>query len=214
MSLLVLQLHSLHPSPVHKCLKINLGTLSEPKSQSLIFHTPINLIQAFHLISKYIKLDNADIMETYSCLAIHSLSKLPWDKLSSSIQKGQMFGLEIESNNGGLVNEDFRSSGLLYILFGSILQLLCSLVDQNDLEEGSSGLDNSNIYFKFTSLVSNLLFCCFSHKECNHVDISRYLKHKSLVILIFFSHLSIYHMQVQKSCISLLLGIISSFSQM
>lgn len=166
-------------------LVLQLGTPSQPKSQSSIFHTSINFIQAFHLISKYIKLGHADVMDVYTCLAIHSLSKIPWDKLSSSTLKGWKFDLEIKSNNDGLVHDDIKSSGLLYILFGSILQLLCSLVDQNNLEEGSGSLDDSNMYFKFTSLVSNLLSCCFSHKECNHVEISQYLKHKTLVILIF-----------------------------
>lgn len=138
--------------------------------------------QILRNVLKCLKLENDELVGVFMNLTISSLIKVPWD-LFSSIHISQSFTVEDTSGKVDLLDRRNGLSEVNGVLLGTVLQLFCSLVDQNDTEdEGGGSLGELAINSKFIYLVPQLLSSCFScclrHKDRG---LSQYLSHKMLV---------------------------------
>jgi len=137
--------------------------------------------QILRNILKSLKPGNGDHECVFMDLVISSLIKMPWNLFSGV--SSQTVTVQVNSGKADLLDGRNSLPGIKGILLGSVLQLLCSLVEQNDPEdEGDGPLEELAICSKFINLVPQLFSCYFS-KCLGHKDkgLSRYLRYKMLV---------------------------------
>ncbi|OMP02125.1 hypothetical protein COLO4_11329 [Corchorus olitorius] len=147
--------------------------LFKPRFQNASLFTVAGITRILRNILKFLKEKCDDELVQVFFKSIHlCILNLPWDSMD-----------DIFGGNGGEEDE-------LRILFlGNFLQFLCSLVDQFSFVEGlDDSLDKHVILSKIINLVPKLLLWCLGKKgECVNTCISRYFRHKLLVLMIRLS---------------------------
>lgn len=140
------------------------------------------LVQVLHKILKSLKNNHGELAEEYLQSFSHSLPNVSWDLLHEN-HVARCTGTWMIHSKDLSLHQEVGSPGQKEIFLGTLLQLFCSLVDPNGLEEISgSSFDGLPFLTEIIDLVPNLLCWCLS----NHVNyklncISRYLRHKMLV---------------------------------
>ncbi|OMO56777.1 hypothetical protein CCACVL1_26292 [Corchorus capsularis] len=147
--------------------------LFKPRLQNASLFTVAGITRILRNILKFLKEECDDDLVQVFFNSIHfCILNLPWDSMD-----------DIFGGNGGEEDE-------MRILFlGNFLQFLCSLVEQFSFVEGLDDcLDKHVILSKIVNLVPKLLLWCLGKKgECVNTCISRYFRHKLLVLMIRLS---------------------------
>lgn len=163
-------------------------TLSQSRLQGATWLTVGSLFQVLQKILKRLKHEHDDLHELYMRIAVSALMKMPWDLLGEIHARDPVTKEECSCKDNVLnVKNSFAYSKDIFL--GSLLQLMCSLVGQNNPNEIEDGLlKDIAVYSKFTSLVPKLLSFCFSeHLRCANICLSQYLRHKALMLMIRLS---------------------------
>ncbi|KAF8406367.1 hypothetical protein HHK36_008454 [Tetracentron sinense] len=147
------------------------------------------LIRVLRNILKYLKQEcDGELVEVYMHSISYCISYVPWD-LFNEIHVGQNAEARIRSTGDALLLGSIDPLESRFVFLGNLLQFFCSLVEQSDLVEiGGGSLDDHTVLSKITSLIPKLLQCCF-HKQGDYIStcISRYLRHKILMLMIRLS---------------------------
>ncbi|XP_020095459.1 uncharacterized protein LOC109715072 isoform X3 [Ananas comosus] len=168
--------------------------LLQLRRANLSWQMVAGLLRLLRNILKFLKLDNNELLEKYIDLATPFVQNMPWDCLSK---------INVGEKNNGL-------SGLEAILPGTLLQLFCSLVGQNDLEGVENDLlERQDLFCKLCDLVPKLLSYFCNQLEADNKLISQYLRHKMLMLMIRLSFL----MQWQSSQLALWLQLLKQHFQ-
>uniref|UniRef100_A0A1D1ZB79 Protein Lines n=1 Tax=Anthurium amnicola TaxID=1678845 RepID=A0A1D1ZB79_9ARAE len=119
-------------SPTTECSDVDAQFVALLLSRLRSSHGLISadLIHVLQTIWKSLKNEDGDLAQSYLHLAVFSLLKMPWDLLSN-ICPAQTGGSCITQNVVGGKFGIVESNG---VFFGAVLQLLCSLVEPNNLE--------------------------------------------------------------------------------
>ncbi|KAL5984860.1 hypothetical protein ACLOJK_038696 [Asimina triloba] len=148
------------------------------------------LVQVLRNILKSLKQDYVEFLGAY----LHSFGSFPstlWDLLHE-IFVGQNDSLQMCSNEI-LPIENNCAPQSKYLFLGALLQLFCSMVDQNVLEEAPERpFDELPFLAKIIKLVPLLSRWCFTeHADHEGNQISRYLRHKILLYMdeLHYDHL-------------------------
>ncbi|XP_042508358.1 uncharacterized protein LOC122084296 isoform X3 [Macadamia integrifolia] len=142
------------------------------------WHTVAGLLRVLRNIMKYLKQSNdGDLLEVY----MHSISNVCWELLSE-IHVGQTSEVQISSAGIALPPRNVCSPESRFLFLGGLLQLFCSLVEQNGLVEAKG------VLYKIFCLVPRLLNWCFYKQEIfNNARIYQYMRHKMLMLMIRLS---------------------------
>ncbi|XP_021300896.1 uncharacterized protein LOC110429272 [Herrania umbratica] len=144
--------------------------LLKPKLKNAGLLTVAGIIRILRNILKFLKEDCDDeLVQVFLNLICFCILNVPWDSMD-----------EIFGGNGGEEDE------LRIVFLGNFIQFLCSLVEQFSFVEGlDDSLDKHVILLKFINLMPKLLYWCLGKKgECVNTCISRYFRHKLLVLMI------------------------------
>ncbi|XP_039116915.1 uncharacterized protein LOC120252816 isoform X1 [Dioscorea cayenensis subsp. rotundata] len=163
-------------------------TLSQSRLLGATWVTVGSLFQVLQKILKSLKQDHDDLHELYVHIAVSALLKMPWDLLGG-IHARDPVTKEVCSCKDNVLNIKNSCAYSKDIVLGSLFQLMCSLVGQNNSDEIEDGLlKDITIYSKVTNLVPKLLSFCFSeHLRCANNCLSQYLRHKALMLMIRLS---------------------------
>ncbi|XP_078430559.1 uncharacterized protein LOC144702403 isoform X2 [Wolffia australiana] len=161
----------------------NLAAVLKSAHKKTDWRAPTLLMETLKLIHKSLNFENSDLSEANLRYNISSLLNFPWYFLYSKSDVQTKVPLVASS----MSNDELHNPPSHGLFLGATLQLLCSLVEKTDVEAESSPLDDSSIYSKVTTLVSDLLDYFFS--DCCSFDacLCRYLRHKSLALMIRLS---------------------------
>ncbi|KAK1268864.1 hypothetical protein QJS04_geneDACA006547 [Acorus gramineus] len=149
--------------------------LLRPRLISTKFFMLTSLLQVLRNVLKSLKREDSDHIDVYMYHGVSSLSKLPWNLLNQ---------ICTDQTNGGV--DSAESKG---VFLGTLLQLICSLVEQNIVKEDmGSSFHDFPLLAKVIDLIPELLSCCFTgHVDHNRTCVSQYLRHKSLMLMIRLS---------------------------
>ncbi|XBJ01501.1 hypothetical protein VPH35_021137 [Triticum aestivum] len=154
------------------------------------------LFRVLHIILKLLKLNDSELKDDFICLSIHHIQKLHWDP-GYRLNAGKVVSI---------VTDDRRSltkdSAQFGIVSGSLLQLLCSLVEQSDTED----TDLRDIFVELADVIPRLATFLQEQQDIPK-SLSQYSKHKILVV---FIHSAIFSYEVETICNQVL--IIIAFS--
>ncbi|XP_043711668.1 uncharacterized protein LOC122660427 isoform X2 [Telopea speciosissima] len=142
------------------------------------WHTVAGLFRVLRNIMKYLKQNNdGDLLKIY----MDSISNVCWELLSE-IHVGQTNEVQINSTGVALLHRNVCSPESRFLFLGGLLQLFCSLVEQNDLVESKGVLD------KIVCLVPKLLNLCFYKQgDFNNSRFHQYMRHKMLMLMVRLS---------------------------
>ncbi|XP_020592087.1 uncharacterized protein LOC110032709 isoform X2 [Phalaenopsis equestris] len=147
----------------------------------------LHLFQTLRNILKSLKHDFVELEEVFIQCAVSSLIKMPWDMLFEVFNccyRSQISFQRVDES-------DIRSSyiAMKNLLFGTILQLYCSIIEVYDFEaDGTSPFKEFSVYSKFSDLLPKLLSCCFINYLGNSREsLFEYLRHKLLITMIRLS---------------------------
>ncbi|XP_027346543.1 uncharacterized protein LOC113858215 isoform X2 [Abrus precatorius] len=144
------------------------------------------IVRVLRVICKYLKEDCDDgLVKVYYDSINSCLLKMPWDLLD------QYWSCDIRgTNNSSSVNQFYRNNfGVMEPgkkFLGTFLQLLCSLVDRNDLVKTDCDSANKHpLFVTVVDLIPRLAKWCHSKQEDSaETHIIHYLKHKFLILMI------------------------------
>ncbi|KAJ4967529.1 hypothetical protein NE237_019378 [Protea cynaroides] len=142
------------------------------------WHTVAGLFRVLRKIMKYLKQNSdGDLLEVY----IHSISNVRWE-LWNETHVGWTSEVEISSTGVALLPRNICSPECRFLFLGGLLQLFCSLVEQNGLVEAKGVLD------KIFCLVPKILnWCFYKQGDFNDIRVYQYLRHKMLMLMIRLS---------------------------
>ncbi|XP_028764021.1 uncharacterized protein LOC114722220 isoform X2 [Neltuma alba] len=148
--------------------------------------TVAGINQVLRAVFKYLREDYDDeLVKMYYDSVSSCLSKVPWDLLH------QFQGCLIDGSKKSFymdpLNVDNFSAMEPRIKFlGTFLQLLCSLVDQNDfVETGGASVIEHQLLVTVVNLVPRLLeWCLIKRGDSAESCIIQYFKHKLLILMI------------------------------
>ncbi|XWS41967.1 hypothetical protein CRYUN_Cryun17cG0127800 [Craigia yunnanensis] len=152
---------------------LSLVVLFKPKLENAGLFTVAGIIRILRNILKFLKEECDDeLVQVFLNSISFCILNVPWDSMD------EIFGV-----NGGEEDE------LRTVFLGNFIQFLCSLVEQFNFVEGLDvSLDKHVILSKIIDLVPKLLYWCLGKKgECVNMGISRYFRHKLLVLMIRLS---------------------------
>ncbi|KAJ1436533.1 Protein Line, C-terminal [Sesbania bispinosa] len=154
--------------------------------------TVAGITRVLRVICKHLKVDYDDgLVKVYYDLVNSCLLKMPWDFLDEywsggigSMKKGSSM------NQLNLNNFSAMEPGIKFI--GTFLQLLCSLVDQNEVvETRCNSVYKHPLFVTVSNLIPRLVKWCLSKQEdSTGTHIVHYLKHKLLILMIRLGSLS------------------------
>ncbi|KAL5198561.1 hypothetical protein ABZP36_002073 [Zizania latifolia] len=135
-------------------------------------HMVASLFRVLHTILKFLKHGDSELKSDFICISIHHVLMIRWDSYY------QLNGRELVNlvTDGSLSLSNDPAQ--LALLSSSLLQLLCSLVDKNDLEDPNG----QDIYAKLVDVVPKLVALLRERQDAPK-SLSPYLKHKILMIM-------------------------------
>ncbi|KAK4262249.1 hypothetical protein QN277_027831 [Acacia crassicarpa] len=148
--------------------------------------TVAGINQVLRAVIKCLKEDYDNVLvKVYYDSVNSSLSKVPWDLLHQ-FQACLIDGSKKSSSMNPLNVNNFSAMKPEIKFLGTFLQLLCSLVDQNDfVETGGASSNEHPLLVTVVNLVPRLLKWCLNKKgDTAETCIIQYLKHKLLVLMI------------------------------
>ncbi|VAH46466.1 unnamed protein product [Triticum turgidum subsp. durum] len=131
------------------------------------------LFRALHIILKLLKLNDSELKDDFICLSIHHIQKLHWDP-GYQLNAGKVVSIVTDDRHS--LSEDSAQFG---IVSGSLLQLLCSLVEQSDTED----TDRRDIFVKLADVIPRL-GTFLQEQQDTPKSLSQYSKHKILMLMI------------------------------
>ncbi|KAJ0963400.1 hypothetical protein J5N97_028522 [Dioscorea zingiberensis] len=166
----------------------NFITLSQSRLLGVTWLTLGGLFQVLQKILKRLKREHDDLHKVYVHLAVSSLMKMPWDLLDG-IHARDLITKELSISKDNVLNIKNSFAYSKDILLGSLLQHMCSLVEQNNSDDNGDDLcEDITIYSKFTNLVPKLFSFCFSeYLRCTNKCLYQYFQHKALMLMIRLS---------------------------
>eukprot|EP00268_Persea_americana_P008747 TRINITY_DN13416_c0_g1_i7.p1 TRINITY_DN13416_c0_g1~~TRINITY_DN13416_c0_g1_i7.p1 ORF type:complete len:586 (-),score=71.93 TRINITY_DN13416_c0_g1_i7:1324-3081(-) len=179
-----------------------------PKLLNANWATATGLVQVLRKILKSLKTDYGELAEEYLQSFSYSLQNVSWDLLHES-HVDKFSGTWMKYSKDSSLHRDMCSPGLKEIFLGTLLQLFCTLVDPNSFKETSgSNFDELPFLPEVINLVPSLLCWCLSSRvNCKQSYMSRYLRHKMLMLMIRLS----FHIHHQCSTIVLWLQLLRQY---
>ncbi|TKY55757.1 Lines protein [Spatholobus suberectus] len=149
--------------------------------------TVAGIVRALRVICKYLKEEDNDdgLVKVYYDSVNSCLLKMPWDLLEEYWSRE--FGcMKDNSTINQLHLKSFSVMEPVKNFLGTFLQLLCSLVDRNDLEETDCDSVNKHpLFVTVVNLIPTLAKWCLSKQDdSSETCIIHYLKHKFLIMMI------------------------------
>ncbi|KAK9129647.1 hypothetical protein Sjap_010134 [Stephania japonica] len=147
--------------------------------------TADGLLQVMRIVLKHLKKDNAEETASAHILSvIYSVTNIPWNLLDEIFEmptNGAHVSCAVNAFLKG--KSDSLMSRILFL--GTLLQLFCTLADQCVLidTDREAALDN------IAGLIPKLLSWCFAKQDPASNDISQYLRHKILMLMMRLSFL-------------------------
>ncbi|KAI4997255.1 hypothetical protein ZWY2020_052597, partial [Hordeum vulgare] len=134
---------------------------------------PFDLFRVLHIILKLLKLNDSELKDEFICLSIYHIQKLHWDP-GYQFNVGKVVSLVTDDRHS--LSKDSAQFG---IVSGSLLQLLCSLVEQSDMED----MDRRDVFVKLADVIPRLATYL---QEQWHIpkSLSQYSKNKILMLMI------------------------------
>lgn len=129
-----------------------------------------SLFQVLHATLKFLKHSDSELKDDFICLSIHHIQKMPLESIRQ-LDSRELVGDATDSKLSFCHN--LAESG---ILTGSLLQLLCSLLDKISLE----GTDGQDMYVKLVDIVPKLA-ASLQEQQHGPQSLYQYSKHKILV---------------------------------
>lgn len=145
--------------------------------------TVAGINQVLRAIFKYLKEDYDDQFVNVYYDSVNSfLSKVPWDKLDQ-YQLCFTNGIKKSSSTSPFHLNNLSAMEPRINFLGTFLQLLCSLVDQNDCAETGDGSANEHpLFVTVVNLLPRIVKWCLNGQGgSSHLHIMHYFKHKLLV---------------------------------
>ncbi|KAF0926096.1 hypothetical protein E2562_021810, partial [Oryza meyeriana var. granulata] len=135
-------------------------------------HMVASLFRVLHTILKFLKHSDSELKSDFIFISINHILMVPWDSYYQ-LNVGEFVNL---GKDGAFSLNN--NSAQLGFLSSSLLQLLCSLVEQSDLED-TNGQD---IYAKLADVIPKLVAILREQQDAPE-SLSQYLKHKILMIM-------------------------------
>ena len=129
-----------------------------------------SLFQVLHAILKFLKHSDSELKDNFICLSVHHIQNMPWVTFHQ-LHTGELANC-VKDSGFGFCNDSIQSG----ILTGSLLQLLCSLLEQSYLE----GTDGQDMYVKLVDIVPKIA-ASLQEQHDGPESLYQYLKHKILV---------------------------------
>jgi protein Lines len=131
-----------------------------------------SLFQVLHSILKFLKHNDSKLKDDFICLSMHHIQKIP----CQSFHQLDARELARDATESKLsFSRNLAESG---ILTGSLLQLLCSLLEQTSLE----ATDGQDMHMKLVDIVPKLA-ASLQEQHLGPKSLYQYSKHKILVNL-------------------------------
>ncbi|RDX83275.1 hypothetical protein CR513_35823, partial [Mucuna pruriens] len=179
--------------------------------------TVAGVVRVLCVICKYLKEEDYDdgLAKVFYDSVNSCLLKMPWDLLDNywSCEFGSM---KNSSSINQLHLKKFSVMEPVMNFLGTLLQLLCSLVDRNDLvETDSDSVDKHMLFTTVVNLVPRLAKWCLSKQEDSaETRIIHYLKHKLLILMIRLGSLTGLDCRIRLSWLDLLLNYFQELLQL
>jgi hypothetical protein len=129
-----------------------------------------SLFRVLHAILKFLKLSDSELKDDFICLSIHHIQKLRWDR------GYQLTARKVFKDEQLSFSRDYAQFGFVS---GSLLQLVCSLVEQSDMEDTG----RRDIFVKLVDVIPRLV-TSLQEQQDKPKGLSQYYKHKILVIFV------------------------------
>jgi hypothetical protein len=129
-----------------------------------------SLFRVLHAILKFLKHSDNELKDDFICLCIHHIQNMPWVTFHQ-LHAGELVN-HTKDSRSDFCNDSAHSG----ILTGSLLQLLCSLLEQSYLE----GTDGEDVYVKLVDIVPKIA-ASLQEQHDGPKSLNQYLKHKILV---------------------------------
>jgi len=129
-----------------------------------------SLFQVLHAILKFLKHSDSELKDNFICLSVHHIQNMPWVTFHQ-LHTGELANC-IKDSGFGFCNDSTQSG----ILTGSLLQLLCSLLEQSYLE----GTDRQDMYVKLVDIIPKIV-ASLQEQHDGPESLHQYLKHKFLM---------------------------------
>ncbi|KAK8461303.1 hypothetical protein SEVIR_1G010600v4 [Setaria viridis] len=142
-----------------RCLDISEQTMS-------------SLFRVLHAILKFLKHSDSELKDDFICLSIHHIQNMP-SVTFHPLHTGEIVN-RVKDSRFGFCNDSLHSG----ILTGSLLQLLCSLLEQSYLE----GTDGQDMYVKLVDIVPKIA-ASLQEQHDGSKSLYQYLKHKILMVM-------------------------------
>ncbi|XP_039827795.1 uncharacterized protein LOC120689560 isoform X2 [Panicum virgatum] len=131
-----------------------------------------SLFQVLHAILKFLKHSDSELKDNFICLSVHHIQNMPWVTFHQ-LHTGELANC-IKDSGFGFCNDSTQSG----ILTGSLLQLLCSLLEQSYLE----GTDRQDMYVKLVDIIPKIV-ASLQEQHDGPESLHQYLKHKFLMVM-------------------------------
>ncbi|XP_051205824.1 uncharacterized protein [Lolium perenne] len=131
-----------------------------------------SLFRVLHTILKFLKLSDSELKDDFICLSIHHIQKLRWHP-GNQLIAGKVVSLVKDDRDS--FSRDYAQLGFVS---GSLLQLVCSLVEQSDMEDTG----RRDIFVKLVDVIPRLV-TFLQEKQDIPKGLSQYYKHKILMLM-------------------------------
>ncbi|CAM0905243.1 unnamed protein product [Alopecurus aequalis] len=132
-----------------------------------------SLFRVLHIILKFLKLIDSELKDDFICLSIHHIRKLLWDPGYLLIAWKVV---SLAKDDRHCLSKDYSQFG---IVSGSLLQLICSLAEQSDMEDTSQ----RDIFVNLIDVIPRLVTFLQEQQDIP-ISLSQYYTHKTLMLMI------------------------------
>nr|GMC67439.1 uncharacterized protein LOC109180318 [Ipomoea batatas] len=159
-----------------------------PHHKSAKWLTVAVIIQVLRRILKNLKQDADDhFFKLYLGVTNSFISNMPWDLLDQVFVSQTSKALGDPIADGLLQFQPAKSKSAIMFL-GNFIQLLCSLVEKGiPIEAVTDDLDKHPLICEIRNILPRLLGWCLGNLQNSDVYISKYYKHKLLILMIRLS---------------------------
>nr|GMC59554.1 uncharacterized protein LOC109180318 [Ipomoea batatas] len=159
-----------------------------PHHKSAKWLTVAVIIQVLRRILKNLKQDADDhFFKLYLGVTNSFISNMPWDLMDQVFVSQTSKALGDPIADGLLQFQPAKSKSAIMFL-GNFIQLLCSLVEKDiPIEAVADDLDKHPLICEIRNILPRLLGWCLGNLQNSDVYISKYYKHKLLILMIRLS---------------------------